>query len=620
MLSAINKIGIMLLLSVHLQVSTAASGDIDTAYGTSGFVITDFLSLTADKSMSVLVQPGGNVIVAGEILDYYTSPIYGTYVWNAGGLARYNTDGALDANFGTNGYTHTFDENWMVYDDYANFQNIEAMEQLADGKIITTGKCYYGDYQFLYCLARYNSDGSLDDSFGAYGIVFGPSDMVPATSNRNVLAIQEDGKILVGSTDQQWIGGELIHSFAVLRFNGDGTLDTAFGENGLSLVNFGTGLDLQLKVLTLQNDGKVIIAGSHRVNGIGQPIDMAITRLNTDGSLDTAFAGDGRFVDAFTTDTVREESIIHSIDVQADNKIVFAGHLIREGLNDQDYAIARLNGEGTYDTTFGANGIAIIDLGYRDSAKTIHVQPDNKLIVTGSSHDYPAFNYPATAVTRLNTDGSVDSAFGASGTRRIHLGDNGLTPVNSFLDAGGYLFVTGKETGGDTGFIHAKLILKDENNDGFAEPYVAIPDAQTRSVEGVAVSSLQETDAVTITGLPSGRSVPINIYQGEYSINGAAYISGISLVGNGDTIRVRHYAGATEGETVTTILVMGGYIRASNRSVIVGENPVFTFSSTTIDSSVKVEPESSTGSLNGIEILLLGWLMILFRRSQVHQL
>ena len=169
--------------------------------------------------------------------------------------------------------------------------------------------------------------------------------------------------------------------FSLFSFSQSGSLDTTF--------NTGTGADFQVNSIATQADGKILIGGGFTsYNGVTQ---NRITRLNTDGSLDTTFnPGTGANVRVLT------------IAIQADGKILIGGYFTSYNGVAQNY-IARLNTNGTLDTTFNSG------MGANSSVESIATQVDGKILIGGgfTSYNGVARNH----IARLNADGSLDTTF-----------------------------------------------------------------------------------------------------------------------------------------------------------------------------------------------------------------
>ena len=222
-------------------------GDLDTTFGTGGKVTTDFGG--SPVGFSVAIQSDGKIVVAGY------SNVGGTFGF---ALARYNTNGSLDATFGTGGKVTT---------NYGGDDRGYSLAIQSDGKIVVAGYSNAGG-TFDFALARYNTNGSLDTSFSAGGKVttdFGGSDDL----GRSV-ALQGDGKIVVAGDSN--VGSTF--DFALARYNTNGSLDTSFGAGGKVTTDFGGSGDGGRSV-ALQGDGKIVVAGNAAVGGTA---DFALAR------------------------------------------------------------------------------------------------------------------------------------------------------------------------------------------------------------------------------------------------------------------------------------------------------------------------------------------------------
>ena len=205
---------------VHAQ---TRSGTLDASFGTGGKVTTDFAG-AGDGAGPIAVQPDGKLVAAGA------ATINGQVDF---ALARYNSDGTLDTSFGTAGRVTTdFGSPW------------EAPSALAiqgDGKIVVAGFTEVGQFA-AFAVARYNSDGTLDTTFGGGGKAItgfaNDTNLValgPVSAQAYSVAVQPDGKIVVAGYAN--IDGE--EDFAVVRYKANGTLDLAFGAGGKAITEFG---------------------------------------------------------------------------------------------------------------------------------------------------------------------------------------------------------------------------------------------------------------------------------------------------------------------------------------------------------------------------------------------
>ena len=260
----------MLVLSSLIITVSADAGDLDTTFGGDGMVVTDFGE--SSEAIDVAVQADGRVVAVGYAHGF--------------AVARYNVSGTLDATFGIGG---------KVITNFSTSQEAAfAVSILSNGKILVGGYSKDAQAHARFALARYNTDGSLDTTFGTAGKV------VTAFSNNDVifdLAIQPDGRIVAAG----WTGttpGQS-NNLAVLRYNANGALDTMFGSAGLVEIDMFGKIDSASEVL-IQPDGHILVAGSAQYGpGQGGPYDFLLVRLNTDGSLDTTFGIEGMVLTDF---------------------------------------------------------------------------------------------------------------------------------------------------------------------------------------------------------------------------------------------------------------------------------------------------------------------------------
>src|SRR3990172_2957508 len=354
--------------------SWAADGDIDTTFGTNGKVTTAIGS-GDDYAYALGIQSDGKIVAAGYSSDM-VSGYSGRYYF---ALVRYNSNGTLDTTFGTGGKVTTpiGTGNDIVF----------ALGIQSDGKIVVAGQTDVGaDTHFA--LARYNTNGALDSTFGAGGIV--TTDISDYNSAR-ALAIQSDGKIVVAGYTS--IGG--YNDFTVVRYNTDGSLDSTFGiaNSGIALADFGG--DDYADALGIQSDGRIVVAGRSFGN------DFAVVRFNDDGTLDTTFGTNG----IVTTEIVNASA--SAMRIQSDGKIVAAGRTSVGG--GYDFALVRYNANGSLDTSFGTNGIVTTPIGgYTEYVSALGIQSDGKIVAAGNSHsgvnvDFAVVRYLAGAATPTPT-------------------------------------------------------------------------------------------------------------------------------------------------------------------------------------------------------------------------
>ncbi len=263
----------------------------------------------------------------------------------------------------------------------------------ADGKIVVAGS----SYGYSIALARYHANGSLDNSFGNGGKVF---TSVGGRSNASSIAIQADGRIIIAGFSGI---NSSVGSFVVVRYETTGALDTSFDGDGKVIVdmgNFNFARDL-----VIQPDGKIVVVGGSGVAN-SDNYAFAVARLNSDGSLDASFDGDGRVITSLGSYSFTGAA---AAALQTDGKIIAAGHSGNSSLT-ADFALVRYNADGSLDASFDGDGKVITAVSSSfDGAFAVAVQTDGKIVATGISQG------TIITVVRYNINGSLDTSFDGDG-------------------------------------------------------------------------------------------------------------------------------------------------------------------------------------------------------------
>jgi uncharacterized delta-60 repeat protein len=419
----------------------AADGDLDASFGTGGRTLVDFAA-TDDYSQSIAVQPDGKLIVVGQS---------GIYPMFHSALVRFNANGSLDQAFGMSGKaTAALDPNG---------EGLSAIALQPDGKIVVAGSQIHNNFTVGMLVARFNSDGSLDQAFGNGGsVLFNFGDM---GSEGNAVVVQRDGKIIVaGETGASY--GELV-DIAVARFNPDGTFDMSYGIGGKVRTHFPGEYNTGSRAFSaaLQLDDKLVVAGAYKTEAA--PREFALARYNGDGSLDQGF-GIGGMVH---TTLGSAEAFAMDLAIQNDGKIVTAGYFYT-GHHNHDFAVARYNSNGTLDTTFGANGCVISDLfgSSDDIAYTLAIQRDGKLIVAGRTGQYPNFR---PGVVRYQTSGALDMSFGSGGKVMSDLGGSSSQLYGCAVLPSGRIVVAGYSISNNADMVIARYISRPLRNSSWTD-------------------------------------------------------------------------------------------------------------------------------------------------------
>lgn len=372
-------------------------------------------------------------------------------------VARYNSDGTLDTTFGDDGKVVTKIDNSSLGTGVA---------QQSSGKIIVGGYST-NNLRTDFTMVRYNTDGSLDSSFGEEGIITTPIGSNSAyaravavdsddhialagtnyTGSRYNLAVAKydpNGDLditfnssgivstEIGSSDDgaravvinnnkitaagyTYLGSGSNYDFALVRYNSDGTLDTNFNGTGKVTTSFGVGND-QAYGIAIQEDDKIVTSGLATISGSQ---DFALARYNNDGTLDTSFNNTGTVTTSFGVGS--EQS--NGVAIQGDDKIVAVGWatITTNNVTTADFALAKYNSDGTLDTNFNGTGKVTTNSPFynNDQSYGVAIQNDEKIVVAGNSSGGEGYNF---CLARYLNDGSLDSSFGLNGMVRTSFG------------------------------------------------------------------------------------------------------------------------------------------------------------------------------------------------------
>jgi uncharacterized delta-60 repeat protein len=367
----------------------AIPGDLDATFSGDGKVTVDFGG-NFDGVTALAIQHDGRIVAVGSALSW-DRPEEAQFA-----VARFNSDGLLDA---------TFDADGTVVTDFGgSAAQATAMAIQTDGKIVAAGFSGVSGVRTDFALARYNPDGSLDATFDGDGRV--TTDFPSNDDIAFAVAIQSDGKIVAAGLSR----GSHLFDFAVARYNSDGSLDDTFGGDGRVTTDFEGDLDIAAD-LAIQTDGKIVAAGYADTPGL----DFALARYDPDGSLDATFGGDGKVTTDFSTEFSKTGDVAQEAMIQEDGKIIAAGYIIRSRniggtiTSDFDFALARYNADGSPDNDFEHDGTVTTDLGGGDTAHGMAIQRDGKIVTAGTTNVSGTYDF---ALARYTADGTVDATFG----------------------------------------------------------------------------------------------------------------------------------------------------------------------------------------------------------------
>jgi uncharacterized delta-60 repeat protein len=351
-----------------------ASGALDPTFGTGGRVRTDFGG-RFDEALAVAVQPDGRVVVAGNSSDANGSDM---------AVARYNSDGLLDA---------SFDGDGMALVDFGSEASARAVALQPDGGIVLAGGvlqpvgggCCVSDF----ALVRLTSVGALDSSFDGDGRVV--TDFLAGADNGHDVAqavrVQADGRIVAAGAG---VAGVVSVDFAVARYLADGSLDATFSDDGLVTTDF-VGYFDEIRDLAVDTGGRIVTGGqSCEFPGNSDEVcDFGLARYTSNGTLDRRFGRKGRVRTDLGADLSEG---IRGVVVQTDGRIVAAGDTSGPGASD--VGLTRYRSDGRLDRGFGVNGVVITPVSpSTDEVGGLELQADGRLVVAGTTAISQSFGF-----------------------------------------------------------------------------------------------------------------------------------------------------------------------------------------------------------------------------------
>jgi|GEM_PF-1536401 len=582
---------------------TASPGSLDPTFGTGGIAGAAFPypQPSSDSGQLVVAEPDGGLIV-GSLTNAPTSNSQSSNF----ALTGYDAAGAVDTSFGTAGTVliptlqfsvaamalgpsgqlivagtenpntsnSEFEVEWFsatgvlqnsVTTPLSGSATAVAVAAESNGQVVVAGWTEAATYPYGYelAVARYDTDGSLDGSFGTGGVAIGPTNS-GRIEGHAAMAIQTNGQIVVGGD-----------GFAVSRFNPDGSLDTAFGTNGLAAVP--TAYFSYVTALAIQPNGQILAAG------VEAPSDydyygtntFMLARFNADGTLDMSFGTAGVATDGISG----IDQTPSSVQLLADGSIVvtdstdpnpFSHYPGTEAIGSA--VLVNFSSGGQLNTAFGQNGIAQLtqfgdanSLGAADGA----LLPDGDIVVVGQAYypPYEIFQDPAAATDILdfNASGALDVGFNGTGGELVHLGDGiqpgGASATCEAIQPDGKLVIVGVAQGVTA--TPGALALARFNRDGSLDT--------SFGTDGTAVwDQVFTPNAVAIE--PDGQIVVVGEFFGsnagfavvQYNANGSIDTS----FGNQGvvTTNVGGYSGSATSVAVDASrkIVVAGYIQTTN--------------------------------------------------------
>ena len=397
-------------------------GSLDQSFGDSGKVITSITD-GSDKAYGVALQSDGKIVVAGM----NTSTLTGKDFL----CIRYNSDGTLDSSFGTNGI--------FTYDVQIGSEDVAYSIALqSDGKIILAGYSDDGSNKNA-ALVRLNLDGSLDTTFGISGKVI--TDFITNRADEiKVVKIHSlTGNIVVGGTSALTSTNSQI---AIARYNSSGVLDSTFGNSGIAtIVNSGIGAGTYSPViedLVVKSNGKITAVGWYEQQNLNWSANYYTCRLNSNGTFDSTYSSDGI---SFFNGSFNGNDKAFSLLLNSDDSFIMGGS---GNVSSQNYAftLIKITNSGTLATPTFENQISIGFNGLHTSMNyDLELDLTGKYISVGSTG---TSNSKQFAITRVNPNFTLDLNFGTSGRVTTSFGSNSINEAyDSVIQSDNKIVVVG---------------------------------------------------------------------------------------------------------------------------------------------------------------------------------
>lgn len=395
------------LLSESSQTSGGNSDDGGNTFGVSGIILTNIVANNSDDIKSIIPISGTDqYYIWGNLYD--GDILYGVY----GGyyLAKINSDGSLVTSWGENGFILINN----VSDGY--LENLFEVKIQSDGKILVSGDMYENSSKSI--LYRFNVDGTVDNTFGTYGVVKFAGSGSGSSHPYNIQLVESE------STRKILISGIIYPSTAVqfllVRFNDDGSLDTSFDGDGYATATL-TGTQAYSYFLNMQGDS-FFISGTRHSGGVYE----TIVKFNSNGSVDASFGNSG------SASACPVGYSLMKVKTTVSGEYFLCGYW--DGTN-QINLIHKLDINGADDASFGDNGtLNLPSIGEQFSDFTLDM----------NENIFAALSYPTQAIYKYNSAQDLDTTFGNSGIASINLiGQYSNASISQIMLNGGYLLISG---------------------------------------------------------------------------------------------------------------------------------------------------------------------------------
>ncbi|CAE78065.1 delta-60 repeat domain-containing protein [Bdellovibrio bacteriovorus] len=548
-----------------------ADGTLDTSFAGDGSWTYAPGINNFDNLMDITTQPDGKILGVGLSNEGSTSSI---------ALVRLNSDGTPDVGFGTVGFSY-------LNLPSATESEGKKIQLLANGKILVAGIAFVSPYNQIF-VARYNSDGSLDTTFNSGS---GFNILTIAGRNNDVYDLKTDslGRIIVSG--YTWPTGDL--SGVIARLSSDGSLDTAFGGTGIVITNRSSSANDSIYSIHPLSDGSILVAGALTTAGNS---NCYLSKYTAAGAVDATFNGTGiSVVDFGGSDVCRGMDVMSdgsimmsgnsannfvaakltaagaldasygasglvSVDVTgntkydymadshllSDDKLLIAGYTFTD---NEEYSVARLNPDGSLDTTLNGTGTGYYDIegDPYDAIACITLQPDGKVLLGGASQSN---DWGKTAVARLNLDGTLDSSFGSNGSTLAYPLPNEYASFgNVHVLANGKILASGD--------VDGNFLLARYNTDGTLDTTFAsgagfvLTSLTAGTTESVSSMLVQPDGKIVLIG-SEDNNIALARYNPDGSLDGSFGTGGTLLLDLGDVDRAHDGRYLSDGKLLIT--------------------------------------------------------------------
>ena len=339
------KLILIFIVMINIDYSIGQDGILDNEFGENGVKRISFSDKNTRGNNLLYLDDGSIILGINSDVSYYGSLINRSFY-----IYKLFPNGEIDTNFGQNGHLY-----------YPNGDNgksyVCSMTQQSDGKFIVN--CTIDGYQKLL---RFQQDGIIDLSFGNSGIV--------NINDGSKIALQSDGKIVLAG--QYYDGFDNLYCFS--RYNIDGTIDDSFGDNGAVQTDVTSYRFDLCQSIKIKSDNKIIAVGTSYDDATQR--NAVIVRFNEDGTLDGSFGDDGVVITDFNS--LSNHGEFKDVDILPTGEIIAGGNMEyyggTGGMGGSKPAIVKYNSNGSLNTSFGNQGIVIMNTIYESAPRTLFFQ------------------------------------------------------------------------------------------------------------------------------------------------------------------------------------------------------------------------------------------------------